>query len=55
MGARAWIAAGAFVGSGVTVGAGSVIGARCVLFKDSDPRRVYAGNPRVFCDRHLRD
>ena len=42
---EAWVAAGAFVGPGTTIGEGSVVGARAVVFKNTNPWMIYAGNP----------
>lgn len=40
-----WICTQAFVGPGIIVKKGAVIGACAVLTKDSQPWKVYAGNP----------
>ncbi|MEO9590423.1 hypothetical protein, partial [Rhodopirellula bahusiensis] len=45
IGAHAWIAAEAFIGPGVALGERCVVGARAVLFKDTAPDGIYAGNP----------
>lgn len=56
IGARAWVAAEAFIGPGARVAEGAVIGARAVLFGETVPYGVYAGNPaRLLRQRVLRD
>lgn len=45
IGARAWIAAEAFIGPGCAVAEGCVVAARAVLFGETEPWGVYAGNP----------
>jgi len=42
---NAWICSQAFVGPGVRVKEGAVIGACAVLTKDSEPWKIYGGNP----------
>lgn len=42
---NAWICSQAFVGPGVRVKEGAVIGACAVLTKDSEPWKIYTGNP----------
>lgn len=41
----AWVGAQVFIAPGVTVGKESVISAGSVLLKDSQPGRIYSGNP----------
>lgn len=42
-----WVCADAFVGPGVKLDNGTVVGARSVVFKDTQPWTVYAGNPAL--------
>lgn len=47
-----WIAVDVFVGQGVTLKEGSVIAARSSIYKDSEPWKVFSGNPaKYFKDR----
>ena len=40
-----WIAGDAFIGPGVRVARGCVVGARSSVYKDTEPWKIYAGNP----------
>lgn len=45
IGQYCWVAAHAFVCPGVTLADGTVLGARAVASKNTDPWKVYVGNP----------
>ena len=45
IGEDVWVAADCFVGPGVTIADGTVIGSRSSIYKDTNPWRVYVGNP----------
>lgn len=40
-----WICADAFIGPGIIIKEGCIIGARAVITKNSEPWKIYAGNP----------